>query len=139
MEDSDREQSDLEGDYPGDDDVPDAQSGQSEDEEDDNESIPSQSEPEEASEEEEELHTISPPPKQSTSEPEPTEDLPSTLRKTREEDRKKGKAVSQQIVRMWICSDLSISHTSTVYLGDTPRCSDTTPKVSDCRQSTAFR
>lgn len=94
MEDSDHEPSDLENDYPDEESEPDDQSG---DEEDDNQSIPSQSEPEEASDE---PHATSPPPKKSNLEPEPAEDLSSTLRKTREEDRKKGKAVSQQIVRI---------------------------------------
>ncbi|KAJ7460611.1 apoptosis-antagonizing transcription factor [Mycena latifolia] len=79
MDGSDPETSDLEEDYHGDGSGSTPQSGDEEECEDDEESIPPHSEPEEA---------------------EATEDLPSTLRKTREEDRKKGKAVSQQIA-MW--------------------------------------
>ncbi|KAJ7746894.1 apoptosis-antagonizing transcription factor [Mycena maculata] len=93
MEDDDHEPSDLEDDYPEGHSDSDAQNSRNGDEEDDNQSVPSENEPEEN----EELRAASPPPKQSNPEPEPADDLPSTLRKTREEDRKKGKAVSQQI------------------------------------------
>lgn len=79
----------------------DGESGNEEDKDDEGESVPSQSEPEEGSDTEE-RHVSAPPPKRrNEEEPEPAEDLPSTLRKTREEDRKKGKAVSQQIVRVF--------------------------------------
>ncbi|KAJ7623459.1 apoptosis antagonizing transcription factor-domain-containing protein [Roridomyces roridus] len=83
------EPSDLEseGDMEGEDldnesDSEDAQSGG-----DDDEEVP-QSEPEEV----EKM-----PPQKSNSDAEPVEDLPASLKKTREDDRRKGKAVSQQI------------------------------------------
>ncbi|KAJ7743114.1 apoptosis-antagonizing transcription factor [Mycena metata] len=65
-------------------------------EQEDGESVPSQSEAEDASEDWP-APPPPPPPKRRSVEPEAADDLPSTLRKTRDEDRKKGKAVSQQI------------------------------------------
>ncbi|KAK7031375.1 sorting nexin-41 [Favolaschia claudopus] len=75
------------------------QSGSDGEEEPDDEDIPSQSESEEQDESEEE-HAFRPPPEVTDAEPEPVDDLSSALQKTREEDRKKGKAVSQQIA-LW--------------------------------------
>ncbi|KAJ6624963.1 apoptosis antagonizing transcription factor-domain-containing protein [Mycena sp. CBHHK59/15] len=68
--------------------------------EDEDESIPSQSDPEEASGDEDEVPSHAPPKQQYPSESDPVEDLPATLRKTWEDDRRKGKAVAQQIV-LW--------------------------------------
>ncbi|KAJ7453982.1 apoptosis-antagonizing transcription factor [Mycena galericulata] len=93
MEESDRDLGNLEDDSPDENSESDAQSNRGGDDEDDDQSIPSESEPEETNEEPEGTS----PPKRSNLEPDPAEDLPSTMRKTREEDRKKGKAVSQQI------------------------------------------
>ncbi|KAJ7132107.1 apoptosis-antagonizing transcription factor [Mycena epipterygia] len=96
MESSDQEPSDLEDDDSDGDSESDAEVEEGE-QHDDSQSIPSESEPEETGEE---RQTTLPTPRQSNSQLDPAEDLPSTLRKTREEDRKKGKAVSQQIA-MW--------------------------------------
>ncbi|KAJ7636059.1 apoptosis antagonizing transcription factor-domain-containing protein [Mycena polygramma] len=95
MEGSDGEPSDLEEEEPRDESESDVERG-NEEEQDDDESVPSQSEPEEASDPEE-TSAPSPPTKQIAPEAGPAEDLPSSLRKTRDEDRKKGKAVAQQI------------------------------------------
>ncbi|KAJ6485903.1 apoptosis antagonizing transcription factor-domain-containing protein [Mycena sanguinolenta] len=94
MEDSEGEPSDLEENYPQ---GEAAESGEEREDQDDDESIPSQSEPDS-----EEPHAPAPPPHKPPrdSDPEPVDDLTSTLRKTRDEDRKKGKAVSQQIA-LW--------------------------------------
>lgn len=59
--------------------------------------LPSQSDEESEEETPKSDHV---PPKPPTTDQEPSEDLSSTLRKTRDEDRKKGKAVSRQIVRV---------------------------------------
>jgi protein AATF/BFR2 len=65
--------------------------------EDEDEDLPSQSEPERDASESEQVENVStsPPAKG----PEALEDLSSTLRKNMDEDRRKGKAVSRQIVR----------------------------------------
>lgn len=96
MESSDQEPSDLEDDD-ADGDSESGAEGEEGEQHDDSQSIPSESEPEETGEE---RQTTLPSGKQSDTELDPAEDLPSTLRKTREEDRTKGKAVSQQIVRI---------------------------------------
>lgn len=64
--------------------------------EDENEDLPSQSEPErDVSESEQVEHASKSPPSRASEAP---EDLSSTLRRNMDEDRRKGKAVSRQIV-----------------------------------------
>ncbi|KAJ6496797.1 apoptosis-antagonizing transcription factor [Mycena vulgaris] len=135
MEGSDHEPSDLEEDDLDDESEPDGQSLDEEEREgDDDQSIPSQSEPEES----EERQTAAPPRSQSDPEPEAAEDLPSTLRKTREEDRKKGKAVSQQIAMWETLLDARIrlqkSATAANRLPSSSHLSEFTA-VPECRQS----
>ncbi|KAF8196715.1 apoptosis antagonizing transcription factor-domain-containing protein [Mycena galopus ATCC 62051] len=106
---------------------------------DQDESIPSQSEPEEDSDAEE-RHAPSPPPPKPRNdvEPEPAEDLPSTLRKTRDEDRKKGKAVSQQIAIWETLLDARIRlQKSVIAANRLPPSSHLAPytEVEECRQS----
>ncbi|KAJ7695097.1 apoptosis antagonizing transcription factor-domain-containing protein [Mycena rosella] len=131
MDGSDHEPSDLEEDFPGESES-DPHSG---DEEEDDESISSQSEPEEASKE---LQKATPARSHSDVEPEATEDLPSTLRKTREEDRKKGKAVSQQIAMWETLLDARIRlQKSATAANRLPSSSDLSQftDVPECRQS----
>jgi protein AATF/BFR2 len=76
----------------------DSQSDEDDDDqsEDENEDLPSQSEPErDVSESEQVEHASKSPPSKASEAP---EDLSSTLRRNMDEDRKKGKAVSRQIV-----------------------------------------
>ncbi|KAJ7355566.1 apoptosis antagonizing transcription factor-domain-containing protein [Mycena albidolilacea] len=116
----------------------DGESGNEEDEDDEGESVPSQSEPEEGSDTEE-RHVSAPPPKRrNEEEPEPAEDLPSTLRKTREEDRKKGKAVSQQIALWETLLDARIRlQKSVVAANQLPSSSHLAryAEIEECRQS----
>jgi len=99
-------------------------------EEDGDGDIPSHSEPEE----EEQYNALhSPSSKTPAKDPEPTEDLSSTLHKTRDEDRKKGKAVSRQIVRHFMKLVLLIFTLNPSHflgaLGLSSRCSNTPSKI----------
>lgn len=78
------------------------------DEDSEVEDLPSKSEDEDGSEQEQPRAFKIPPSKPLASDLEPTEDLSLTLRKTRDDDRKKGKSVSRQIVRYAIRVSLTL-------------------------------
>ncbi|KAJ7257927.1 apoptosis antagonizing transcription factor-domain-containing protein [Mycena haematopus] len=143
MEGSDGEPSDFEEEenYPqGDNDEArsDDESGDEEDRNDD-ESVPSQSEPEEESDSEKRHAPAPPPPKPpKDSGPEPADDLTSTLRKTRDEDRKKGKAVSQQIALWETLLDARIRLQKSVVAANRLPSSSHLPQyteIEECQQS----
>ncbi|KAJ6581217.1 apoptosis-antagonizing transcription factor [Mycena capillaripes] len=132
----DGEPSDFEEDDPRGESESNAESENEEEQEQDG-SVPLQSEPEEASESEERQEP-SPPPKRVNPEPEPAEDLPSTLQKTREEDRKKGKAVAQQIAIWETLLDARIRlQKSVVAANRLPSSSllSQFTEITECRQS----
>ncbi|KAJ7149531.1 apoptosis-antagonizing transcription factor [Mycena crocata] len=132
MEESDQEASDFDENYSEDNDESDVQSG-----DDEGKSVPSQSEREEISEEE---RPTSPPAKRANPEPEldAADDLPSALKKTREDDRKKGKAVSQQIAIWETLLDARIrlqkSATAANRLPSSSHLSQYT-EIKECRES----
>lgn len=73
-------------------------------------------------------------------EPNASSDLASTLRATREQDRRKGKAVSRQIVSdhtgTFVSIDRYIHHLDD--MGHAPRCTDTFTECTHCRQPPYF-
>ena len=95
--------------------------------------VPSESEEEE---EEEERGVLRQDQDHLTSTQEPVDDLTSTLRRKRDEDRKKGRAVSRQIVSLSLFGILTkLEDEQFVGLvGLATRCSDTLAKVAECRQ-----
>ncbi|KAJ7281886.1 apoptosis antagonizing transcription factor-domain-containing protein [Mycena rebaudengoi] len=132
MESSDEEPSEVEEDYPGDESESDNPS------QDEGQDSPEESEPEKGASEEERSAPLQPLPKQSTSDSNPVEDLPSTLKQTREEDRKKGKAVSQQIAMWESLLDARIRLQKSVTAANTlPSSSDLSQfaQIAECRQS----
>ena len=94
--------------------------------------LPSESEASDAPE-----HSVAP---SHHSDSEPPDDLTSTLRKTRDEDRRKGKAVSRQIVRTHVA--YYVKTTELIFdpcqghLGYPPRRTNTHAKVRDSRKQT---
>ncbi|KAJ7224472.1 apoptosis-antagonizing transcription factor, partial [Mycena pura] len=103
----------------------------------DEEDTPSQSESDDTGEEQQTTST-SPLQKQWNVEPDPLEDLPTALQKTREADRQKGKVVSQQIAIWESLLDARIRLQKSVAAANRLPSSSQLPRYTelvDCRQS----